>query len=147
MLSALTTLAFTKITYTTNMYNELRIQAKKKVEAKKAFYICTIVFAFTTLILLILSLAIPSITFWLMLPIPAMLMVLCVLYFSAFGLPGSGARSANWEEEEIEKEMLQLYRQKRAQLPPLEELSENEILELKELEELRKKWEWGEDVV
>ncbi|MCB0631871.1 MAG: 2TM domain-containing protein [Saprospiraceae bacterium] len=129
------------------MYKELQKKARKKVEAKMGFYICAIVFSFTTIILLMLSFYLPAIGFWLRLPIPAFIMVLVILYVTAFGLPTTGALSKDWQEEEIEKEMLKLYRQKKAQLPPLDELSETEILELKELEQLRKKWEWGEDYV
>lgn len=129
------------------MYKELRKKAKKKVEAKMAFFICVIVFAFTTIVLLMLSFYLPAIGFWLRLPIPVFIMVLVILYLSAFGLPNSGALSKDWQEEEIEKELVKLYQQKKAQLPPLEELSETELLELKELERLRKDWEPGEDFV
>lgn len=129
------------------MYKELHKKAKKKVEAKMAFFTSVIVFSFVTVVLLMLSFYLPSISFWLRLPIPLFIMVLCILYLSAFGLPTSGALSENWQEEEIEKEMIKLYRQKRVQLPPTEELSETEILELKELERLKKKWDWGEDFV
>lgn len=129
------------------MYKELREKAKKKVEAKMAFFICTIVFSFTTVVLLMLSFYLPAIGFWLRLPIPVFIMVLAILYLSAFGLPNSGALSKDWQEEEIEKELVKLYRQKKAQLPPLEELSETELLELKALEQLRKDWELGEDYV
>jgi hypothetical protein len=129
------------------MYEELHKKASKKVEAKKAFYICTIVFSFTTVVLLILSYAIPAISLWLSLPIPVFIMVLGILYVSAFGWSSSGPLSKDWQEEEIEKEMIKLYRKKKMQLPPLEELSETEILELKELERMEKKWDWDEDYV
>lgn len=129
------------------MYKELRKKAKKKVEAKMGFYICTIVFSFVTVLLLMLSFYLPAVGFWLRLPIPIFIMVLAILYLSAFGLPTTGALSEDWKEEEIEKEMIKLYRQKKNQLPTLEELSETEILELKKLEHLKKKWDWGEDYV
>jgi len=130
------------------MYEELHKKAKKKVEAKMSFYICIIVFAFATVILLMLGTQLPAISFWLKLPIPVFVMVLTILYLFAFGLPSSGALSEEWKEEEIEREMIRLYRQKRAQLPPIEDLSETESLELKELERLREKKEnWDEDFV
>jgi len=135
------------LAHKTTMYKELRKKAKKKVEAKKTFYVCTVVFSFTSLILIILSYAIPDITFWLMIPIPVFLMVLGVLYLSAFGWPWIAGNSEDWEEEEIEKEMLKLYRRRRNELPPLEDLSETEILELKELERIKKKWSGEEDYV
>lgn len=130
------------------MYKELREKAEKKVEAKKAFYICTIVFAFVSIVLLMLAYYIPAISFWVSLPIPIFVMILSILYLSAFGLPGkNGQFSDDWEEEEIEKEMLKLYRRRKSELPPLEDLSETEVLELKELERLKKKWDWREDYV
>lgn len=129
------------------MYKELRKKAKKKVQAKMGFYVCVIVFSFTTLILLMLSFYLPSIRFWLMLPIPAFVMVLGILYLAAFGMPYSGVLSGDWQEEEIEKEILKLYNRKKRELPPDEELSESDILELKELERLKEKWDWDEDFV
>ncbi|MEZ5044636.1 MAG: 2TM domain-containing protein [Saprospiraceae bacterium] len=129
------------------MNKELRKKAKKKVEAKMAFYICAIVFTFVTVLLLMLSFYLPGAGFWLRLPIPVFVMVLIILYLSAFGLPATGALSKDWQEEEIEKEMFKLYQQKKAQIPPPEDLSETDILELKELERLKKKWDWGEDYV
>ena len=129
------------------MYQELRKKAEKKVEAKKAFFICAIVFSFVTVVLLMLAYYLPVISFWVSLPIPIFVMVLAILYVTAFGLPNNGKFSEDWEEEEIEKEMLKMYRRKKAELPPIEDLSENEVLELKELERLKKKWDWREDYV
>ena len=129
------------------MYEEIRKKAKKKVQVKMAFYICTIVFAFTSVVLLMLSFYLPSISLWLRLPIPVFIMVLGILYLSAFGVPFTETHGEDWEEEEIQKEMIKLYRQRKAQLPPLEDLSESEMLELRELEELDEKWDRDEDFV
>ena len=129
------------------MYNELRKEAKKKVEAKMAFFICAIVFTCATVLLLMLGITLPVISMWLWLPIPAFIMVLGILYLNAFGFPAKGTLSLDWQEEEIEKEMVRLYRKKKAALPPLEELSESERLELKELDRLQKEREWDDDLV
>jgi len=129
------------------MHEELHKKAKKKVEAKMSFYICCIVFFFVTIVLLMLGSYLPQIGFWLKLPIPIFIMVLIILYLYAFGLPNSGALSEEWQEQEIEKEMIRLYRRQKAQLPPLEELSETDRLDLKELERLREKEGWDEDFV
>ena len=129
------------------MYKELRKKAKKKVEAKMAFFVCAIIFPCVAVLLLMLSFYLPAAGFWLRLPIPILIMVLGILYLSAFGLPTTGALSEDWQEKEIEKEMIKLYRQKKAEFPPQEQLSENEILELKELERLKKKWDREEDYV
>ena len=130
-----------------DMYDDLRMRAKKRVEAKMAFYICAVVFAGVTALLMLLSFYLPSVAFWLRLPIPIFIMVLGILYMFAFGVPGTGPLSKEWQEEEIEREMMRLYRRKRGQLPPAEELSEEEMLELKELEEIRTRWESPEDYV
>jgi hypothetical protein len=129
------------------MYEEMRKKAKKKVRAKMNFYTSVVVFSFTTILLLMLSVYIPSISFWLRLPIPLFIMILAVLYLSTFGLPFSNTHSDDWEEAEIEKEMTKLYRQKKIELPSFDNLSETEILELKELDRLQKKWDQGEDFV
>ncbi|HMQ84866.1 MAG TPA: 2TM domain-containing protein [Saprospiraceae bacterium] len=129
------------------MYHELRKKAEKKVQAKMAFYICVIVFSFTTVILLMLSFYLPAISFWLRLPIMAFIMVLGVLYLTVFGWPAKRSLNHDWQEEEIEKEMRKLYQQKKTQLPPAQDLSEEERLELKELERLEKKWDGEEDYV
>ncbi|MEN0050983.1 MAG: 2TM domain-containing protein [Bacteroidota bacterium] len=130
------------------MHEELYKKAKKKVEAKVSFYTCCIVFFFVTIVLLMLGSYLPEISFWLKLPIPIFIMVLTILYLTAFGLPTSSTLSEDWQEREIEKEMKKLYQQQKTQLPPLEELSETESLELKELERLREKKEnWEDDFV
>ena len=128
------------------MYLELRERAEKRVQARKAFYTCIVVFSFATAILLIVSYFLPVIGFWLKLPIPFFIMILGILYFSAFGFPASKALSEEWQEDEIEKEMIKLYKQKKAQLPPPEELSETEVLDLKELELLKEKWDFRKNI-
>lgn len=112
-----------------------------------AFYTSAIVFSFTSVTLLLLSFYLPGIGFWLILPIPAFIMVLGVLYLTAFGWSAKRSLNQDWEEEEIEKEMRKLYRQEKAQMPPAPELSEEERLELKGLERLEKKWDREEDFV
>lgn len=129
------------------MYKELRKKAEEKVEDKKAFYICAIIFPSISIVLLMLSFYLPGASFWLRLPIPILMMVLGVVYISAFGWSSSGTIAEDWQEEEIEKEIVKRYQQKKAQLPPLEELSDKELLELKELERLKKKWDWDEGYV
>ncbi len=129
------------------MYKELRKKAKKKVQAKVDFYITVVVFSFVTLVLLMLSFYLPSVSFWLRLPIPIFLMVLTIMYISAFGLPTTQALSEDWKEEEIEKEMLKLYQEKKTELPPVEKMSDSEKLELKKLELLKEKWSADDEYV
>ncbi len=126
---------------------EIREKAEKKVQAKLSFYICVIVFSFVTMILMILSFALPSVAFWLRLPIPVFIMVLAVIYLTAFGLPTSNYTTGDWQEEEIQKEMLKLYRQQKMQQQLAEGLTKSEKLELKELERMEEKHSWDEDIV
>lgn len=129
------------------MYKELEKQAKQKVEAKKAFFILSIVFSAATIILLMLSFYLPGAAFWLRLPIPAFLMVLGVLYLTAFGLPATDGTSKDWEEQELKKEMIKLYRQNKDQFAQEEPLTESEKLELKELERLKKESDLEDEYV
>ena len=129
------------------MYDEIRKKAEKKVEAKMAFFICAIVFGFVTIVLLMIGFYIPSIAFWLKLPIPIFIMVLAILYISAWGLPTDGMWSEDWKEEAIEKEMIKLYRKKKLQLENIDDPDESEYLDLEELEKLEEKWDREDDYV
>lgn len=122
------------------MYEDLRKEAEKKVQAKMAFYICAIVFALTSVVLMMMSFYLPAVGFWLVLPIPVFIMVLGIIYITAFGLPTGKSSSQDWKEEEIDKEMRRLYRQKKLQQSPMNNLTKAEKLELKELERAEKAW-------
>ncbi len=128
-------------------YKELRKQAEKKVQTKIAFYTCAIVFTGVSVVLMMLSYFIPSISQWLMLPIPIFLMILAIMYLAAFGLPWTGEHSDDWQEEEIEKEMLRLYRKKKQTTQALKGITETEVLELEELERLHSQKVRREDFV
>ncbi len=129
------------------MYKELREKAEEKVEHRKAFYMCAIIFSSISIVLLMLSFYLPGASFWLRLPIPILMMVLGVVYINAFGWSSSNTYSEDWEEDEIEKEIVKRYQQKKTQLPPLADLSDKELLELKELERLKQKWGRDEEYV
>ena len=125
------------------MHKEIRKQARKRVKAKKGFYVTATVFAAVSIILLIVSLTLHSsvAAFWVRFPIIILALVLGIVYVSIFGLNfGALFNQRDWEEEQIEKEINRLYRQRRNELPPGEELEEEDRLELKELERLKKKW-------
>jgi glucan phosphoethanolaminetransferase (alkaline phosphatase superfamily) len=128
------------------MDEELRKKAKKKVDAKMSFYTTLIVFSFTVVILVILTFALPKVAFWLLLPIPALVMVLGVLYLNAFGYNLNKSYTADWKEEEIQKEMLRLKMQDQPEKQQ-EYPAATESLELKELERLEEKEGWEEDLV
>lgn len=122
------------------MYEDLHKKAKKRVEARMGFYTMAIIFFFTAIALIMLSFYLTNIAFWLRLPIPFLAMVLGIMYIQTFGLSTNRDASVDWKEEEIEKEILKLYRLKSKNLMDTEDLTEHEILELKELERLENKW-------
>lgn len=124
------------------MQDDIEKKARQKVEEKKGFYFIAMIFLMTSIILFVLSLVLgPDVAFWLRFPILVMGLLAAVFYFYIFGFPFSNVLSDEWEEEELEKEMFKLYRRKKQMLPPPEELSEEDKLELKELERLKQKWE------
>ena len=126
------------------MYDEIRKKAERKVKAKKGFYVVAMTFAAVSIILYVISLNFSGwAAYWIKFPILVLALVLAIVYVGTFGLPFSH----DWEEKEIEKEMARLYRKEPPALPPPEELSDEERLELKELERLRKKWDPYDDFV
>lgn len=118
------------------MYEELRKQAKKKVEAKKGFYIAAVTFGMASITLIMLSFYLSQIAFWLLLPVPILLMTLVIVYISVFGLSLPGKDASDWEEQEIQREMFRLYLQKKKQLSSSDRLTTEEALKLKQLETL-----------
>lgn len=129
---------------------DIHKKAKKKVEAKKAFYITAFIFGGVSAILVTLSLIIRlefRVVIWLLFPMVIFAVVLLIMYFSIFGIPGTGLLSEDWEEEEMNREVFRLYREKGIQIPEEDALSEEDRLELKELERLKEKWERRDDYV
>lgn len=130
------------------MYEDLRKEAKKKVEAKMGFYITAISFVVVSIILFVVSYIVgEGAAFWLRFSILCMGLILGMLYLIIFGFPVSGILSDEWQEDEMEREVAKLYRKKLLDLPPDNKLSEADQLELKELERLKKKWDVGEEYV
>lgn len=120
------------------MEDDLRQEAEKKVNAKLTFYTTALVFGAAAIVLLILSVAIPSIAFWVLIPLPVLAMVLGVVYMNAFGFPGTNPNAEDWKEEEIEKEMRKLERRRGKTKPTDAEGYDTGGLELKELERMER---------
>lgn len=120
------------------MNDDVRKEAEKRVNAKMGFYISAVTFLFVSVVLVLLSFFMPSISFWLLLPLPIFAMVLGILYITTFGYNFSSPPSTDWKEREMEKEMYRL--SQRQDIAPLEDLSEEDRLELKELDRLQRKW-------
>ena len=128
------------------MQNELRKKAEQKVKAKTTMFVLGIIFAFSALVLMILSFAIPSIAFWLWIAIGSLGLSWGFIYIMAVVLPFS-VLSKERHEEEVEMEYQRMQRNLQYRLPPAEDLSEEDKLELKELERLQKKWAQEDDLV
>jgi fatty acid desaturase len=126
------------------MYDELERKAKKKVDDKVGFFVTAVVFGFISIILGVIWLATGG-SLWIMFPALILALILGIVYLSMFGLPYTGTFGREWQEEEIEREMMRMYYQRRKYLPPPEELSEDDRLELEELERLKEKWEYYEE--
>lgn len=131
-------------------HKEIQEKAKKKVEAKKGFFIVSMIFGAISVILMVIAFGInfeSFVRFWILFPILIFALVLGIMYFSIFGIPGSYILTDEWEAEQLNLETNRLYRQKGINLPEdTEELSEEDRLELKELGRLKQKWE-GNDFV
>lgn len=129
----------------------IKEEVKKRVEAKKSFLVVSFIFASISVILVAINVILyfthspadPSVHVWLLFPILILALVLIGIYLSIFGMPGSGNLSAQWEEEALH----QVYLEKGLKIPPDTELSEEDRLELKELERLKQKWEERDDFV
>jgi archaellum biogenesis protein FlaJ (TadC family) len=125
------------------MREDLKKQAKKNHRAKQDFYITCAVFVAISIILLVVSTVFEgtAAAFWIRLPILVLALAIGIVYLSMFGYSLKAfSDKTSWEEEQIEKEMRRLYQQRKNELPPGEELPEEDILELKELERLKRKW-------
>ena len=130
-----------------SIHEQIREQAKKKVDAKMTIYTIMVVFAFSSAILMALSFILAGpVIFWLRFAIFVMALTLAFLYLIMIGIPNA-IGSNEWQEEEIEKEIARAYRRNRPSLPPEEELSEEDRLELKELDRLTRKWGREDDFV
>ncbi len=121
------------------MHEELREKAEKKVKAKTTIYILATVFTFASSILVVLGQILPDVAIWFWLAIACMMLTLGFLYFFLILLPYN-MLSKEWQEYEIEKELASMQRPRTSILPDADDLSEEDRLELKELDRLKRKW-------
>ncbi|MEM1218366.1 MAG: 2TM domain-containing protein [Bacteroidota bacterium] len=119
---------------------EILEKAEKRIEAKKSLLTLGVIFAFASAILMIVSFYVPAAEHWIRLPIPIMALLLGFLYVVTIGIPYE-MLSNQWREDEIEKERNKHAHRKPIALPSAEELTEEDRLELRELERLKEKWE------
>lgn len=123
------------------MDKELRKKAEERVEAKTNFITTAFIFLGVSVVLGLLSFYLPSISFWLLLPLPVFAMVLGVMYVMTYGYNFTGPPSLDWKEREIEKEMYRLAQSHgEGDAAYSDDLTEEDRLELKELSRLQRKW-------
>lgn len=131
------------------MYEELEEKAienlKAKKSQKKSVYVVGVIFIAVSILLYIVSLNFHStVAYWIKFPILVLALVYAIIYFSVFGFPFLGA-DEELTEEEIEREIVKIYKQRGVKNDDPQ--SEEDALELKEIEALRNKWEDDEEYV
>ena len=103
-------------------------RAKKRVEDKKGFYTHLSVYLSVGTFFFVMNILTWSGEFWFFFPLLPWGIGLLIHYFTTFGLPFSKILSADWEEEQLTKELQKIEREENIGV----ELRDN--LELKELE-------------
>ena len=131
------------------MYEELREKAVMELEEKrkkrKEIQIVGLVFTMVSIILFIVSTRVyGSAAFWIKFPIVILALTYGIVYSSEYGLPFTGGDD-DLSDEEIEREIVKIYR--KSNLNKLSSNSTDEKLELKEMEELKEKYEGDTDYV
>ena len=131
------------------MYEELREKAVIKLEEKrkkrKEIQVVGLVFTMVSIILFIVSTRVHgSAAFWVKFPIIILALTYGIVYTSEYGLPFTG-EDDDLSDEDIEREIVNIYR--KSNLNKLTNKNTVEKLELKEIEELKEKYEGGTDYV
>lgn len=83
---------------------KISLKARRKVLAKKAFFIHFIVFGGIALILNVLSLAISDVRFWLLFPILPLGIAVFLHYSIVFGIPYAKYFDKDWENDQMYSE-------------------------------------------
>jgi SNF family Na+-dependent transporter len=129
------------------MYEDLKEQAvknlKKQRVKKRAVFIVGLIFAAVSALLYTISLNFdPFVAYWIKFPIMILALVFAIIYFSVFGFPFLG--DGELTDEEIEREIVKIYRLEGTNRTTTNESDE---LELREIEALKNKWEDDEEYV
>ncbi len=129
--------------------DDLRVRAQKRVEEKKGFYTHFGIYGACALFFFLLNVLTGGWhgAWWFFYPVLGWGLGVAVHYISIFGLPGTNISNLEWEDRQIEKEMVHLQRQKQSDtdsLPPPNDDLELDDLELKEKEPLKNRWDDNE---
>ncbi|MDF1696436.1 MAG: hypothetical protein P1U56_11410 [Saprospiraceae bacterium] len=128
------------------MYDDIKATAienlKQKKKKKRAVYTVGAIFSSVAIILYVISLNFhPFVAYWIKFPILVLALVYAIIYFSVFGIPFL-SDSDELSQEEIELEMVKIYRLQKSNDPLNDDDSH---LELKDIEALKDKWEDNEE--
>jgi hypothetical protein len=131
------------------MYEHLRekaiIELEEKRKKRKGIHVVGIVFTMVSIILYLVSTqAYGQGAFWIRLPIVVLAFVYGIIHTSEYGLPFIGGDD-DLSDEEIEREIVKIYR--KSNLNKISNNNDVEKLELKEIEELKEKYEGDTDYV
>ena len=118
---------------------EVFIKAKKRVQAKKGFYIHFGTFCATTLFLFTINFLTSPEFWWFLFPTLSWGIGIVSHYIGVFGI--SGPSGEDWEDKELEKEMRKIRRQNFVESEEKNITLPDDELELKEFKKLRDEWD------
>ena len=134
------------------MYEDLRQKAITKIEkerkAKKAVHIVGLIFSFVSIVLMVVSSQVPNPTaaFWIKFPILLLALVYGIIYTANFGIPFLSS-SDDLTEEEIEREIVKIYRKTNLDKIVADEDTHLDLQDLRELEELQIRQDQSDEFV
>lgn len=118
---------------------EAYYKAKKKVKAKKEFYIHFGVFCATILFLFTINFLTSPSFWWFLFPTLGWGIGIVSHYITVFGI--SGPSGEDWEDKELEKELRKIKRQHFVEPDDKNITLPDDELELKEFKKLRDEWD------
>ncbi len=126
-------------------------KAKKRVAAKKGFYVHFVTYLSVGIFFFLLNMILITqgeSELWFFFPLLPWLVGLLIHYFVVFGIPGTKILTEDWEEEELAKEMIRMRRQLPFSEPaPYPEDAPEESLDLEEpRKQKEKQWDSGDIV-
>lgn len=130
------------------MYEDLKERAIENLKIKKtkvrSVHTVGVIFLAVAIILFTISINFtPNVAYWIKFPILVLALFYCIIYFSAFGIPFI-SEEEELTDEEIGREIVRIFKIEGANKS---DSTENDELELKELEALKNKWDDEDEFV
>ncbi|MBT8190711.1 MAG: 2TM domain-containing protein [Bacteroidia bacterium] len=122
------------------MSDDLRKKAEEKIQNKRGFAVVSTVFVSISIILYIISFNVdPYSAYWIRFPVLILGLILLIIYVGMFGFSIDSFRDAEWDEEEILREMARIRLEERKMkglaAPEMDKLELKELEKLKEMRE------------